>query len=77
MFECRYPVDNTSSFAYVHLPCVNSNMRTPATVEQVVTAQSTIHLDGSYVVQTIVDIDGLSFAPSKIGLVREDQRKHR
>jgi hypothetical protein len=55
---------------------VTSNLRTPTKVEQVVTAQSTVHLDGSYVVPTTVDIDGLSLTPFKIGLVIETQCKY-
>jgi hypothetical protein len=51
-------------------------MRTRANVEYAVTAQSTIHLDGSCVVPTTVDIDGLSLTPSKIGLAIGAQPKH-
>jgi 8-oxo-dGTP pyrophosphatase MutT (NUDIX family) len=55
--------------AWVHVPYVNVNLRTPAKVEHPATAQSIVHLDGSYVVPYIVDIDGLSLTRSKIGLV--------
>jgi hypothetical protein len=57
------------------VPYVTSNLRTPAKVEHALTTHSTVHLDGSCVVLTIVDIDGLSLTPSKIGLVGETQRK--
>jgi ADP-ribose pyrophosphatase YjhB (NUDIX family) len=52
------------------------NLRTPAKVEQAVTAQSTIHSDGFCVIPTMIDIDGLSLTPFKIGIVREVHRKH-
>jgi hypothetical protein len=51
-------------------------MRTHAKVEPLVTAQSTVHRDDSYVVPTTVDIEGLCLTPFKIGLVREAQRKY-
>jgi hypothetical protein len=51
-------------------------MRTLAIVEQAATVLSTIHLDGTYVVQATTDIDGLSLTPSNIGLVKETQRKY-
>jgi hypothetical protein len=51
-------------------------MHTPTKVEEVVTALSTVHPDVFYVVPTTVDIEGLSLTPSKIGLVKETQRKY-
>jgi hypothetical protein len=62
--------------ASVHVPYVTANFRTPAKVEQVVTTQSNVYYDGTYTVPTDVDIVGLSLTPSKIGLVRETQRKY-
>jgi hypothetical protein len=53
-------------------------MCTPAKVEYAVSAQSTLHRDGTYVVHTSVDIDGLSLTkPSYIGLLKEAQRMHK
>jgi hypothetical protein len=60
--------------ALVHLPYVTTNLRTLAKVEHVATPQSTFHHDSSYVVPVVVDTDGLSLTPSKIGLVT--QRKY-
>jgi hypothetical protein len=42
----------------VHVPYVCANLPTPTKVEQVVTAQSIVHSDGTYTVPSIVDIDG-------------------
>jgi 8-oxo-dGTP pyrophosphatase MutT (NUDIX family) len=41
-----------------------SHLRTPAQVEQVVTAQSTINPDGTYVVPESINIDGLNLTPA-------------
>jgi ADP-ribose pyrophosphatase YjhB (NUDIX family) len=61
--------------ASVHIPYAAADLRTPAKVEQAVTDHSNFHRDGSYVNPNTVDIDGLSLTPSKIGLVKETQRK--
>jgi hypothetical protein len=45
--------------ASAQVPYVVVNLRTHAKVEQVVTALSTVHHDGSYVVPTTVDIGEL------------------
>jgi ADP-ribose pyrophosphatase YjhB (NUDIX family) len=50
--------------ACVPIPYVTASLHTPATVEQDVTAQSTINPDGSYVVPSMIDIDGLSLTPT-------------
>jgi hypothetical protein len=55
---------------------VNANLRTPSKVDLEVNAQSIVHSDGTYTVPTTVDIDGLSFTPTKIGLAMETQRKY-
>jgi hypothetical protein len=54
--------------ASVPIPYVTTNLRTIAKLEHVVTAQSTINPDGSYVVPATIDIDGLSLTPVKHGL---------
>jgi hypothetical protein len=46
---------------------VTTNLPTPAKVNKVVTAMSTINLDGTYVFPSIVEIDGLTLTPSKTG----------
>jgi hypothetical protein len=74
MFECPSLHARKSHLiyvflAFVHVPYVISNLRTPAKVEHAVT-------DGSFVVSTTIDIDGLSLTPSKIGLAKEAQRQH-
>jgi ADP-ribose pyrophosphatase YjhB (NUDIX family) len=61
--------------AYIHVPYVNANLRTPIKVEHVVTAQSNIHHDGSYVAQTTMDIDGLTMTPYVTDIVKESQHK--
>jgi hypothetical protein len=48
---------------------VTTNLRTRAKLEHVVTAQSTINSDGSYVVPTAIVIDVLSLTPAKQGLL--------
>jgi 8-oxo-dGTP pyrophosphatase MutT (NUDIX family) len=55
--------------AFVPVPFVTSHLRTHAQLEQVVTAQSTINLDGSYVVPETLDIGGLNLTPAKTGLL--------
>jgi hypothetical protein len=62
--------------ASVLVPYVIAYLRTSAKVKQTVTAQSTINLDGNYVVPATVGIDGLSLTPSKIGLVKETKSKY-
>jgi ADP-ribose pyrophosphatase YjhB (NUDIX family) len=61
--------------ACVPIPHVTANLRTLATISQVVTSQSTTNPYGSYVVPSAIDIDGLTLAPSKHGLLHETQRK--
>jgi hypothetical protein len=61
--------------AYVPFPYVVANLRTPPKFSQAVTAQSAINPDGSYVVPSTIDIDGLTLTPSKTGLLTESQRK--
>jgi 8-oxo-dGTP pyrophosphatase MutT (NUDIX family) len=61
--------------ALVHVAYVNANLRTPTKVKHVVIAHSVVHLDGPYVVQTTVDIDVDSLAPSHIVLVTETKPK--
>jgi 8-oxo-dGTP pyrophosphatase MutT (NUDIX family) len=48
---------------YVPVPYVTTHLRKPAQLEQVVTAQSTINHNGSYVVPATIDIDDLSLTP--------------
>jgi hypothetical protein len=54
---------------------VTAKLRTLAKVEQAVTAQSTIHPDGTYIVPPTIDIDGLFHMPSKIWLFKKTQHK--
>jgi hypothetical protein len=79
MFEVRYLLENTNSFTSVSAsvlgPYVSANLRTPAKVDQAVTAQSTIYPNGTYVEPFSVEIDGLILTPSKTGLLKETQRK--
>jgi 8-oxo-dGTP pyrophosphatase MutT (NUDIX family) len=49
---------------YVPVSFATSHLRTPAQLEQVVTAQSTINPDGSYVVPETIDIGSLNFTPA-------------
>jgi ADP-ribose pyrophosphatase YjhB (NUDIX family) len=56
-------------------PYVTANLRTLAKVLKVVTAKSTINLDGTYVVLESIDIDRLSLTATKIGLLPAIQRK--
>jgi hypothetical protein len=62
--------------AYIYVPYVNANCHTPLKIGQAVTAQPTIHLDGTYVVPATIDIDGHSLTRSTTRLLREAQRKH-
>ena len=55
--------------AFVPVPFVTSHLRTPAQLEQAVTAKSTINPDGSYVVPETLDIGGLNLTPAKTGLI--------
>jgi 8-oxo-dGTP pyrophosphatase MutT (NUDIX family) len=55
--------------AYVHVPYVTCHLRTPPQLKQVVTVQSTINPDGSYVVPETLDIGGLNLTPAKTGLL--------
>jgi hypothetical protein len=47
------------------VPSVVANIRTPTKLAQAVTTQSTINLDGTYVIHATIDIDGLSLTPTK------------
>jgi hypothetical protein len=55
--------------AFVPVPYVTAHLRTPAKLEQVVTAQSTINSDGSYAVPAMIVIGDLSRTPAKHGLL--------
>jgi 8-oxo-dGTP pyrophosphatase MutT (NUDIX family) len=55
--------------ASVPVPFATSHVRTHAQVEQVVTAQSTINPDGTYVVPETIIIDGLNLTPAQTGLL--------
>jgi hypothetical protein len=55
--------------AYVPVLFATSHVRTPAQVEQDVTAQSTINPDGTYVVPEMLTIDGLNLTPAQTGLL--------
>jgi ADP-ribose pyrophosphatase YjhB (NUDIX family) len=50
--------------ASVPIPYVTTHLRTSAQLEQVVTTQSTINPDGSYVVPGTLDIGGLNLMPA-------------
>jgi hypothetical protein len=50
-------------------------LRTLAQLEQVVTTQSTINPDGSYVVPETLDIGGLNLTPAKTGLLHAVKHK--
>jgi 8-oxo-dGTP pyrophosphatase MutT (NUDIX family) len=56
-------------------PFVTRHLRTPAQLEQFVTAQSTINPDGSYVVPETLDIGGLNLTPAKTGLLHVVKHK--
>jgi ADP-ribose pyrophosphatase YjhB (NUDIX family) len=61
--------------AYVHVPYVTTHLRTPAQLEQAVTAQSTINPNGSYVVPRALDIGSLNLTPAKTGLLHAMKHK--
>jgi ADP-ribose pyrophosphatase YjhB (NUDIX family) len=52
--------------AYAAVPYVTTHLRTRAQLDHVGTAQSTINADGSYVVPTTIDIDGLSLISRRL-----------
>jgi ADP-ribose pyrophosphatase YjhB (NUDIX family) len=54
--------------AFVLVPYEKANLRTPAKLEHVVTAESTINSDGSHVVPATIDIDGPFLTPAKHGV---------
>jgi 8-oxo-dGTP pyrophosphatase MutT (NUDIX family) len=56
--------------ASIHVMFATNNLRTPAQVEQDVTAQSTVNPDGTYVVPETINIDGLNLTPAQTGLLR-------
>jgi hypothetical protein len=51
--------------AFVPVPYVTTNLRTPTIVDHVVRAWSTINHDSTYVVVESINIGGLSLTPSK------------
>jgi ADP-ribose pyrophosphatase YjhB (NUDIX family) len=53
--------------ASVHVPYVTTHLRTPAQLKLVVTTQSTINPDGSYVVPETLDVGGLTLTPARRG----------
>jgi ADP-ribose pyrophosphatase YjhB (NUDIX family) len=55
--------------ASVPVPYITTHLRTPAQLEHVMTTQSTINPDGSYVVPETVDVGGLNLTPAKTGLL--------
>jgi 8-oxo-dGTP pyrophosphatase MutT (NUDIX family) len=61
--------------ASVPVSFATSQLRTPAQLEQVVTALSTINSDGSYVVPETIDIGGLNLTPAQTGLLPAVKRK--
>jgi ADP-ribose pyrophosphatase YjhB (NUDIX family) len=61
--------------ASAHVPYVTTHLRTPIQLEHVVTAQSTINPDGSYVVPETIDIGGLNLTPAKTGLLHAMKHK--
>jgi ADP-ribose pyrophosphatase YjhB (NUDIX family) len=62
--------------ASVPVPCVTTHMRTPAQLEQAVTAQPTIIPDGSYAVPETIDVGGgLNLTPAKTGLLHAMKHK--
>jgi 8-oxo-dGTP pyrophosphatase MutT (NUDIX family) len=61
--------------ASVHVPYVTTHLRTHAQLEQVVTPQSTINPDGSYVIPETLDIGGLNLTPAKTGLLHAMKHK--
>jgi 8-oxo-dGTP pyrophosphatase MutT (NUDIX family) len=61
--------------ASVLVPYVTTHLRKPAQLELVVTTQSTINLDGSYVVLETLDVSGLTLTPAKTGLFHAMKHK--
>jgi hypothetical protein len=55
--------------AFVSVSYVTAHLRTPAQLEQAVTAQSAINPYGSYVVPETIDIDDLTLTLAKTGLL--------
>jgi ADP-ribose pyrophosphatase YjhB (NUDIX family) len=62
--------------ASVHVPYITTHLRTPAQLEQAVTAQSTINPDGSYVVPETINFGGLNLTHTKTGLLPAMKRKN-
>jgi ADP-ribose pyrophosphatase YjhB (NUDIX family) len=62
--------------AYVPVSYVTIDLRTHAQLDKAITAQSIVSADGSYVVQTTIDIDGLSLTPAKHGVLLALKQKH-
>jgi ADP-ribose pyrophosphatase YjhB (NUDIX family) len=60
----------------VPVPYVTTHLHTPAQLEEVENAQSTINQDGSYVVPETIDIGGLSLTPAKMGLLPSMKQKN-
>jgi ADP-ribose pyrophosphatase YjhB (NUDIX family) len=61
--------------ASVHVPYVTSHVRTPAQLEQIVRAQSTINPDCFYVVPETIDVGGMNLTPAKTGLLTAMKHK--
>jgi hypothetical protein len=68
-------ISSIPSLTSVHVPYVTTQLRSSDHLEQVVTAQSTIIPDGSYVVPEIIDIGGLNLTPAKTGLLHAMKHK--
>jgi hypothetical protein len=54
---------------------VTTHLRTPAQLEQAVTAHSTVNPDWSYVVPETIDIGGMNLTPAKTGLLHAMKHK--
>jgi ADP-ribose pyrophosphatase YjhB (NUDIX family) len=61
--------------ASIHVPYVTTHLRTPAQLEQAVTAQPTINPDGSYVIPKTIYVGGLNLTPAKTGLLTAMKHK--
>jgi 8-oxo-dGTP pyrophosphatase MutT (NUDIX family) len=61
--------------ASAHVPYVTTQLRSHAQLEQVMTTQSTISPDGSYVVPETINIGGLNLTPAKTGLLSAMKHK--
>jgi 8-oxo-dGTP pyrophosphatase MutT (NUDIX family) len=61
--------------ASVPVSFATSHLRTPAQLEQAVTAQSTINPDGTYVVPETINIDCLNLTPAQTGLLPDVKHK--